>query len=118
LRRLALLLLTIHLLLPAALHAQALPPAPGGQLSPLEPPTLVVTPTASPTVTPTPLPTPTPEPTATATPTLAPYQVSPLVAQENGSLPDDGASLWIGGAALLVLAGSAVLVLAERRGRG
>ena len=116
-RRLALLLLTIHLLLPAALYAQALPPAPGGQ-SPLEPPTLVVTPTASPTATPTPLPTATPEPTATPTPTVAPYQVSPLVAQENGSLPDDGASLWIGGAALLVLAGSAVLVLAERRGRG
>jgi hypothetical protein len=44
--------------------------------------------------------------------------VSPLVAQDSSRLPDDGSPLWVGGAALLVLAGSGVLLLAERRGRG
>jgi uncharacterized membrane protein len=30
-------------------------------------------------------------------------------------MPDDGALLWIGAAALIILAGSAVLLVAERR---
>jgi hypothetical protein len=119
LRRLALLLLTTCcLLLPAPLRAQT--PEPFGGPSPLEPPTLVAAPTAtaSPTATSTPLPTDTPQPTATSTATIAPYQVSPLVPQTASRLPDDGSPLWIGGAALLLLAGSGLLVLAERRGRG
>jgi hypothetical protein len=44
--------------------------------------------------------------------------VSPLIPQSASRLPDDGSLLWIGGAALLVLAGSGLLVIAERRGRG
>ena len=46
---------------------------------------------------------------------LIAYLVSPLVAQNPGRSPDDGSALWIGLAALLVLGGSAVLLLAERR---
>jgi uncharacterized membrane protein len=42
-------------------------------------------------------------------------QVSPLVAQGSTRLPDDGSLLWIGTAALLVLLGGVVLLLAERR---
>jgi uncharacterized membrane protein len=30
-------------------------------------------------------------------------------------MPDDGALLWIGAAALIILTGSAVLLVAERR---
>jgi hypothetical protein len=118
LRRLAVLLLTVCCLLPAPLRAQT--PGPFDGQSPLEPPTLVAAPTATatPTATPTPLPTATPEPTATPTATIAPYQVSPLVPQSASRLPDDGSPLWIGGAALLVLAGSGLLVLAERRRQG
>jgi hypothetical protein len=113
LRRLALLLLTTCLwLLPAPLRAQT--PGPFDGQSPLEPPTLAA-PTASPTATPAPSPTWTPEPTLTATATIAPYQVSPLVPQAANRLPDDGSPFWIGGAALLVLAGSGLLVIAERR---
>jgi hypothetical protein len=41
--------------------------------------------------------------------------VSPLVAQGGTRLPDDGALLWIGAAALIVFVGSAVLLIAERR---
>ena len=128
-RLLPLLLLAACLaLLPASAAAQTAQPsetpgAPGApgpfdSQSPLEPPTLAVTPTATVTGTPTPSPTPTftPEPTATATATVAPYQMSPLVAQNPGRSPDDGSALWIGLAALLVLGGSAVLLLAERRG--
>ena len=112
------------------------PPAPAGEQpgerlfqSPLAPPagglittatpTLLVTDT--PTATFSPTPTDTLEPTATATPsptptaTIAPLQVSPLIAQGDTRLPDDGALLWIGAAALVILAGSAVLVVAERR---
>jgi multidrug efflux pump subunit AcrA (membrane-fusion protein) len=107
-------------LLPASLYAQATP-GPSGSNSPLEPPTLTASPTATATavtaLTSTPTSTPSPEPTATATATIAPYQVSPLVPQASGSLPDDSSPLWIGGAALLVLAGSGLLVLAERRGK-
>jgi hypothetical protein len=40
--------------------------------------------------------------------------VSPLVAQSTTRLPDDGTLLWIGAAALVLLAGSAVLLFAER----
>ena len=127
-RQLVVLLLTSGLLLlqaslcgplpgslPPALSAQQATPGPFDEQSPLEPPTLAVEPT--PTVEPTasPSPTPTPEPTATAT--IAPYQVSPLVAQETGGLPDDGSTLWVGAAALLVLGGSAVLAGAEKRRR-
>ena len=118
-RRLALLLLVIGLCALAAapplpLRAQTTP-NPFGP-SPLEPPTLAATPTATVTATWTPSPTPTwtPEPTATATTTIAPYQVSPLTAQGGGP-PEDATPLWIGAAALLVLGGSAVLLLAERR---
>ena len=116
LRRFALLFLTacLLLLLPVPAHAQT-PPSPFDGDSPIEPPTLVATPTA--TVTPTPPPTATPEPTVTPTPTIAPYQVSPLVPEARSRLPEDGSPLWIGGAALLVLAGSGLLLLAERRGR-
>lgn len=109
-----LLLTTCLLLLPAPASAQVTPGPFDGD-SPLEPPTLAATPTA--TITATPSPTVTPEPTSTPTPTVAPYQVSPLAPQASGRLPDDGSSLWIGGAALLVLAGSGLLLLAERRGR-
>lgn len=135
------LLLTLLVLSPLPLLAQAVPtsvptsvpPAgeqPGDRLfqSPLAPPaaetvTAEATPTLLPTATPTatfsPTPTETPVPTATpsATPTatIAPLQVSPLVAQSGTGLPDDGALLWIGAAALVILAGSAVLVVAERR---
>jgi len=114
------------------------PPAPAGEQpgdrlfqSPLAPPAGGLITTATPTLlatdTPTatfsPTPTDTPEPTATptetpsATPTatIAPLQVSPLIAQGQTRLPDDGALLWIGAAALAILAGSAVLVVAERR---
>lgn len=76
-------------------------------------PTETPTPTASPTSTDTPVPTATP--TTTPTATIAPLQVSPLVAQSGTRLPDDGALLWIGAAALVTLAGSAILVVAERR---
>jgi hypothetical protein len=54
-------------------------------------------------------------PTATPTATIAPLQVSPLVAQSGTRLPDDGALLWIGAAALIILAGSAILLVAGRR---
>lgn len=122
---LLLLLLSACLLLPMSAGAQTAEPSgtpvsPGvfDSQSPLEPPTLAATPTATVTETPTPSPTPTwtPEPTATSTPTVAPYQVSPLVAQTTGRPPDDGSALWLGAAALIVLGGSAVLLLAERRG--
>jgi hypothetical protein len=99
--------------------AQSTPALGEGQAfqSPLEPPTL--TPTATPSATPTPTQTPTatftPLPTETPTPTVAPFQVSPLVAQGTAALPDDGALLWIGAAALLLLVGSSVLLVAERR---
>lgn len=82
-----------------------------------ETPTLLPTeiPTATPSPTPTGTPVPTTTPTATSTATIAPLQVSPLVAQGGTRLPDDGARLWIGAAALIILAGSAVLLVAERR---
>jgi hypothetical protein len=109
-------------------------PAPAGEQpgdrlfqSPLEPPVIgpatatatallpTETPTATASPTPTDTPKPTATPTATATATIAPLQVSPLVAQSGTRLPDDGALLWIGAAALVILAGSAILVVAERR---
>jgi len=37
------------------------------------------------------------------------------MAQSGTRLPDDGALFWIGAAALVILTGSAVLVVAERR---
>jgi hypothetical protein len=85
-------------------------------VSPLETPTPVDTPTSTPTATFSPTPTATATATATPTPTLtpAPYQVSPLlVASESRPA---GASImpWIGGAALIVLAGSIVLAVASR----
>jgi hypothetical protein len=73
------------------------------------------TPTNTPSPTPTDTPVPTETPTATSTATIAPLQVSPLVAQSGTRMPDDGSLLWIGAAALIVLAGSAVLLVAERR---
>jgi hypothetical protein len=99
---------------------------PGERLfqSPLAPPaagTVTVTatptllPTETPTATPSATPTDTPVPTATPTATIAPLQVSPLVAQSGTLLPDDGALLWIGAAALIILAGSAILLVAGRR---
>lgn len=124
------------IMLPQPALAQAAPAAslpgsqqPGDRLfqSPLEPPAGPATPTATPTLLPTETPTATASPTATDTPvptatptttptaTIAPLQVSPLVAQSGTRLPDDGALLWIGAAALVILAGSATLVVAERR---
>jgi hypothetical protein len=81
------------------------------------PPTDTPSATSSPTSTDTPMPTATSAETPSATPTatVAPLQVSPLVAQSETRLPDDGALLWVGAAALVILAGSAVLVVAERR---
>ena len=94
---------------------------PAGDLLTTATPTLLATdtPTATfsptPTGTPEPSATPTETPSATPTATIAPLQVSPLIAQGETRLPDDGALLWIGAAALVILAGSAVLVVAERR---
>jgi hypothetical protein len=106
-------------LLPQIALAQSTPVIGEGQAfqSPIEPPTLTATetPTVTPVPTQTPTPTFTPLPTETPTPTIAPLQVSPLVAQGTAALPDDGALLWIGAAALLLLVGSAVLLVAERR---
>jgi hypothetical protein len=106
-------------LLPHGVFAQSTPSPGEGQAlqSPLEPPTLTATATgtATPTPTETPTPTFTPLPTETPTPTMAPLQVSPLVAQDTTALPDDGGLLWIGAAALLILVGSAVLLVAEHR---
>jgi hypothetical protein len=104
-------------LAPLGAQAQATPAPVDGQgfQSPLEPPTLTATATGTATPTPTPTATFTPLPTETPTPTIAPLQVSPLIAQDTTALPDDGALLWIGAAGLLMLAGSAVLLVAERR---
>jgi hypothetical protein len=86
-------------------------------VAPTPPPTDMPIATSSPTPTDTPVPTATATETPSATPsaTVAPLQVSPLVAQSETRLPDDRALLWIGAAALVILAGSAVLVVAERR---
>ena len=116
-RRLSLIAFAVALLaLPLAALAQT-PPANGdpaaGFGSPIVPP-----PTA------TDLPSPTPTETATATPTFTPtpdlstavLQVSPL-----GIVPDDrpmdtaGALPWLMLAAAIVVAGSAVMVVAQRR---
>jgi cytoskeletal protein RodZ len=81
---------------------------------PEEPPTN--TPTPSPTVTSTP--TETATPTTTPTPTAAPFQISPLIVQSGGSPPDsNGAMIWIAAASLLILAGSVVMLVADRRDR-
>ncbi len=116
-RRLSLIVFAVALLaLPLAALAQTPPDngAPGaGFDSPIVPP-----PTA------TALPSPTPTETATATPTFTPtpdlstavLQVSPL-----GLTPDDrpmdtaGALPWLMLAAAIVVAGSAVMVVAQRR---
>ncbi len=107
---------------PVSLFAQATPVPADTPIvqSPLATPIPPATPTItpSPTETPTPTPTDTPEPTATPTATVAPLQVSsPLVAQSGSGPPDDTSQLWIGAAALIVLAGSAILLFAERRQR-
>ena len=116
-RRLLLIVFAVALLaLPLAALGQTPPDngAPGaGFDSPIVPP-----PTA------TELPSPTPTETATATPTLTPtpdlstavLQVSPL-----GIVPDDhpmdsaGPMPWLMLAALIVVAGAAVMVVAQRR---
>jgi hypothetical protein len=86
--------------------------------SPLDTPA----PTNTPTTTPTPLPTVTATPTETATPTAtptptsAPFQISPLVVQPGDQPPDTtGALLWIAAASLIILAGSVIMILADRR---
>lgn len=63
-------------------------------------PTPTDTPTATPTLTPTP------------TPTFPAFQVSPLMI-ESGPVagPANDVQLWIGAAALLVLAGSVILLV-------
>ena len=118
-RRLSLIAFFVALLaLPLAALAQTPPdngdPA-GAFVSPIVP---------APTATEVPSPTPTPTETATATPTFTPtpdlstavLQVSPL-----GLVPDDrpmdsaGPMPWLIVAALIIVAGSAVMVVAQRR---
>jgi hypothetical protein len=90
-------------------------PTPAPTDTPADTPTPSVTPSPTSTVAPTATATPANTPTNTSTPTIAPLQVSPLIAQGGTRLPDDGSLFWIGTAALLVLLGSTVLLVAERR---
>ncbi|MBK8049513.1 MAG: hypothetical protein IPK16_21785 [Anaerolineales bacterium] len=94
------------------LHAQDAPTSPLVTPAPADTPTATPSPTHSPTPSPTPTATATTTPTPTQTP--APYQVSPLLAP-SGAWPV-GASImpWIGGAALIILAGSIVVAVAGR----
>jgi hypothetical protein len=109
-------LLLAGLAQPAVVAAQEPPaPVPGGSfVSPLD------TPTPLPTVTWTPMPTPTDTPTATPTftptPTFPAFQVSPLLI-ESGPVagPANDVQLWIGAAALLVLAGSVILLVGAQQ---
>jgi len=105
---------------PATVAAQPAPTAVQGQsvTSPLDTPAPVDTPTPTPTPSPTVTATPTETATATATPTAtsAPFQISPLVVQPSDQSPDTtGALLWIAAAALIILAGSVIMLLADRR---
>ena len=115
-------LVVVALMLPAAVAAQRSPSEVHEQsiTSPLDTPRpaepLTNTPTPSPTVTPTP--TTTATATSTPTPTVAPFQISPLIVQSAGAPPDSsGAMIWIAVAALLVLTGSVVMFVADRRDR-
>lgn len=94
------------------LHAQDATTSPLATPAPADTPTATPSPTHSPTPSPTPTATATTTPTPTQTP--APYQVSPLLAP-SGAWPV-GASImpWIGGAALIILAGSIVVAVAGR----
>lgn len=115
-----LLVLALGMLIPSLaganpgfiLHAQDAPTSPLVTPAPANTPTATATPTYSPTPSPTPTATATTTPTPTQTP--APYQVSPLLAP-SGAWPV-GASImpWIGGAALIILAGSIVVAVAGR----
>lgn len=117
----AILLLTTTLLV---ITAQAIAPPPVVQ-SPLATPQPRIQPVvpllpSSPTPSPSPTTTATPAP-ATAPPTapgatVEPFQVSPLhIDAGERPLPGSAFALWLGAAGLLLVAGSAVLVVTRRR---
>lgn len=99
-------------------------PAPAGAQAPndstppppVDSPLLPATSTPAPTATPTSTPSPTPTATPTQDLSTAVLQVSPLkLAPDDRPINDIGALSWVTIAALVVLAGAVVMMVAQRR---
>lgn len=102
------------LALPATMLAQT-PPANGNPATAFDSP-IVPPPTATTLPSPTPTETATPTPTATPDLSAAVLQVSPLALVPDDRPMDTAGPLpWLILAAIIVVAGSAVMVVAERR---